>query len=404
MSIRRYIQISAVIAAFILIAMVWHAWLAAHDEQLRMQAVIKTQSQVIEAANAREQSRAVDLNQTLAEIAKLKHETQTPQQILQQLPKYLQLPQPITMGQSGDANQRVAGEASTQSHLGTGGQIRADEEGSRVSSKSRPPKVLNSLVGKFDAVRRVFEGRAAPGADNASSRANRSEDLASDQAQNSESQYADGAQDDGSIAHGHAASAKKTERELPEAPLRTARDIARTRFSCIGASDSSDPKNAQNSSTVRDCSPGASSGGSADEGSRYVRSAVNTGDTDILSAKNPSQIREAQTNAKPPSANILTANPGTLSSGSAEIPAADIKPLYDYVQDCRACQAQLSAAKQDQLDDIAKLAALTRERDVAVTAAKGGTLWRRLRRNAAWFAVGAATGVAFAAAAHHATP
>jgi hypothetical protein len=74
---------------------------------------------------------------------------------------------------------------------------------------------------------------------------------------------------------------------------------------------------------------------------------------------------------------------------SAQIPAADLKPLYDYIQDCRSCQAQLAAAKLDTADNAAKLSAITRERDAALTAAKGGTFWRRLRRNALWFAVGA---------------
>ncbi|HKV06300.1 MAG TPA: hypothetical protein VJO53_14480 [Candidatus Acidoferrales bacterium] len=82
----------------------------------------------------------------------------------------------------------------------------------------------------------------------------------------------------------------------------------------------------------------------------------------------------------------------------AQIPASDLKPLYDYVQDCRACQAQLAAARQDKFDDAARIAALMRERDAAITAAKGGTFWRRLRRNTLWFVVGAGIGAAAARA------
>jgi len=67
-------------------------------------------------------------------------------------------------------------------------------------------------------------------------------------------------------------------------------------------------------------------------------------------------------------------------------------PLYDYVQHCRACQLQLTAAKQNATDDAAKIRALTRERDAAVTAAKGGSFWLRLKRNAHWLAIGAAVG------------
>lgn len=75
-----------------------------------------------------------------------------------------------------------------------------------------------------------------------------------------------------------------------------------------------------------------------------------------------------------------------------QIPAADLKPLDNYIQDCRACQEKLSAAQQNSADDATKIAALTNERDAAVTAAKGGTFWRRLRRNAEWAAVGTAAG------------
>jgi hypothetical protein len=70
--------------------------------------------------------------------------------------------------------------------------------------------------------------------------------------------------------------------------------------------------------------------------------------------------------------------------------AADLAPLYNYVQDCRACQLQLTAAKQNASDDAAKIHALTLERDAAITAAKGGPFWLRLKRNAHWLAIGAA--------------
>jgi hypothetical protein len=86
---------------------------------------------------------------------------------------------------------------------------------------------------------------------------------------------------------------------------------------------------------------------------------------------------------------------------SAEIPAADLKPLYDFVQDCRACQLQLAAAKQDATDNALKIGALTRERDAAVTSAKGGTFWLRLRRNAYWLVIGAAASAGVLCASGH---
>ena len=84
---------------------------------------------------------------------------------------------------------------------------------------------------------------------------------------------------------------------------------------------------------------------------------------------------------------------------TAELPATDLKPLYDFVQECRACQVQLSAANADLSDEKVKSAALAKERDVAVRASKGGNLWTRLRRNARWFAVGAGFGAVAAVAA-----
>jgi hypothetical protein len=87
-------------------------------------------------------------------------------------------------------------------------------------------------------------------------------------------------------------------------------------------------------------------------------------------------------------------------SQNAVIPAADLKPLFDFAATCKECQAKLSAAAADKADDAVKLAALTKERDVAVTAAKGGSKWQRIKRAAKWFGIGALVGAAGAAAAH----
>jgi hypothetical protein len=102
----------------------------------------------------------------------------------------------------------------------------------------------------------------------------------------------------------------------------------------------------------------------------------------------------------PESSALTAAQQGTTRANAApaapqstaEIPAADLAPLYSHVQDCRACQLQLTAAKQNATDDAAKILALTHERDAAVTAAKGGPVWLRLKRNAHWLAIGAAVG------------
>ena len=83
---------------------------------------------------------------------------------------------------------------------------------------------------------------------------------------------------------------------------------------------------------------------------------------------------------------------------AAIVPQADLKPLYDYLQDCRACQASLTVSRDDLADERAKLAALTAERDAAIRAARGGGFWSRLRRNTKWFVIGVAAGALAAAA------
>ena len=73
-------------------------------------------------------------------------------------------------------------------------------------------------------------------------------------------------------------------------------------------------------------------------------------------------------------------------------PAADLKPLYDFAADCKACQAKLGAAQAGLADEKLKSQALGRERDDVLQAARGGSVLRRIARAVKWFAIGAAAG------------
>ncbi len=94
----------------------------------------------------------------------------------------------------------------------------------------------------------------------------------------------------------------------------------------------------------------------------------------------PSATRPG-TNAQPPS-----------PAAKVEIPAADLKPLYDFAVDCKACQARLAAAHADLADEQTKTRSLSRERDDALRMARGGSVVRRIVRAAKWFVIGAAAG------------
>jgi hypothetical protein len=127
---------------------------------------------------------------------------------------------------------------------------------------------------------------------------------------------------------------------------------------------------------------------------------------EVQSAASPSS------NAKFPdsSASGKAANPlaGPRSSSESPMPAKvqtvipdqDLKPLYDFALDCKACQAKLDAAQGDLADEQAKTAVIGKERDAALKAAKGGSMWRRTIRAAKWFALGAAAGALAGKSAH----
>jgi uncharacterized protein YoxC len=83
---------------------------------------------------------------------------------------------------------------------------------------------------------------------------------------------------------------------------------------------------------------------------------------------------------------------------TVEIPQADLKPLYDAAEDCRACQTELSSAQADLADEKSQLTALTAQRDAALKQAKGGSFWARTRRAAKWLLIGAAAGAVAARA------
>jgi type II secretory pathway pseudopilin PulG len=119
----------------------------------------------------------------------------------------------------------------------------------------------------------------------------------------------------------------------------------------------------------------------------------------------PAQIvRELPSQISLPSPIVLQSAPALPDSPTpktnAVIPAEDLKPLYDFTIDCKACQAKLTATQADLSDERQKTTALTRERDDALRIARGGSAWRRIGRAAKWFFIGAAAGAVAAKTAH----
>lgn len=101
-----------------------------------------------------------------------------------------------------------------------------------------------------------------------------------------------------------------------------------------------------------------------------------------------------------PAANAKPAGNAKQAESQAVIPFQDLKPLYDFTIDCKACQARLTAAQADLNDERTKTAALTKERDHALQIARGGSPFRRIARGTKWFLIGAAAGALAAKFAH----
>lgn len=123
--------------------------------------------------------------------------------------------------------------------------------------------------------------------------------------------------------------------------------------------------------------------------------------------KKPEEIVKDLPAAFPPLPHPLSVSfpsAAPIASGAPEppaiitVPSEDLKPLFDQLETCRACQQQLAGAEQDLSDERAKVTALKIERDAAVKAAHGGGFWSRFRSGVKWFAIGGAMGAVAASA------
>jgi hypothetical protein len=108
-------------------------------------------------------------------------------------------------------------------------------------------------------------------------------------------------------------------------------------------------------------------------------------------AANPNQKADAPASATAAKPDKPQPQPPPVQP-QATIPAADLKPLYDFAIDCNSCQAKLTATQSDLADEKSKSATLTKERDAAIRIAKGGTVLQRVATAAKWLLIGAAAG------------
>lgn len=93
---------------------------------------------------------------------------------------------------------------------------------------------------------------------------------------------------------------------------------------------------------------------------------------------------------------------------TAQIPQADLPALRNQVEACQECFVKLASAQQDaaslksQLQLAGEqLSAVTKERNAAVKASKGGGFWSRVKTGVKFFAIGAGFGAAAVCGSGH---
>jgi hypothetical protein len=86
-----------------------------------------------------------------------------------------------------------------------------------------------------------------------------------------------------------------------------------------------------------------------------------------------------------------------LPPPEAKLDAEQLKALFDFSVQCKACTVESGKLKADLADAAVTQQALEKQRDEAVKAAKGGGFWRRFKSGMKWFAIGAAAGAIAAA-------
>jgi hypothetical protein len=113
---------------------------------------------------------------------------------------------------------------------------------------------------------------------------------------------------------------------------------------------------------------------------------------DVLPLPTPLTVPAQTANAGLPATPGGSKQPTVTPNPKLQLPAENLKSLYDFAVNCQECQAQLAATQANLKDEQTKTQALSRERDTALQAARGGSVLRRVVRAAKWFVIGAAAG------------
>jgi hypothetical protein len=394
-ALRRHAILFLLGVTIVALALLGRSWLDAHDASMRLQATLAAQQKTITDADQRQSTRDAQLTQSLAQISAAKEKVQTPAQavaaLTQAIPQLIAgepggqtLPSPITI------ELPPATSTSKSSAAKSTGSTKSSAQKSGTENSSSPNANASSAAGDVVAQFGAALASATNSGGPTQNPANGSASTNTVTAANNSANNFDASASKGSSANSDSTVKSATATKYPWTSLK----LELTKLGVGHAtqvSAKSDLEDREGSSTSQQGSAaGKNSAGTA----TTLSAASASGNVATQSASN------AQTNSLPTTgANAQGTTSSTQTNAQQpaiiRVPQADLKPLYDAVEDCEVCQAKLTAAQGDLSDETAKFAAATAQRDAAISSARG-TFWTRTRTAAKWLIIGAAAGAVLA--------
>jgi trimeric autotransporter adhesin len=429
-ALRRHAILFLLGVTIVALALLGRSWLDAHDAAARLQATLSAQQKTITDADQRQTTRDAQLTQTLAQIAAAKEKVQTPAQaataLTQAIPQLiagepggLTLPSPITI-------QLPTATSAAKSSLAAKSSAQKSGAANSSAQNTNAPSATGDVVAQFGAAlasatnsgggtQNPANGSASANSVTTTNNSDESATSASAKTTASSANSDSTAKSSSATKYpwtalkleltklgiGHAAQSAPNQPAAANAAGDSSaakKDLENREGSTTSQKGSATAQNAPGSPNAQ--SPASASGNvatqsapSAQTNSLPQTAANAQGSSSSTSAKINS---DAQAGASAQSSSSSTATQtGVAPPAIIQVPQADLKPLYDAVEDCEVCQAKLTAAQGDLSDETKKFAAATAQRDAAISAARG-TFWTRTRSAAKWLIIGAAAGAVLA--------
>jgi hypothetical protein len=392
-ALRRHAVLFLLGVTIIALVLLGRSWLDAHDSSMRLQATLAAQQKTITDADQRQSTRDAQLTQTLAQIAAAKEQVQTPAQAAAALTQAI--PQLIARGPSG---QTLPSPITIELPPATGAAKSAAQKSGIANSSTQngnASAITGDVVAQFGAALASATNSGGATQNSANGSATSASSTATNSATNTDSSVKPSA----TIKYPWTAlKLELTKLGIGHAtPMPANKDLENQKGSSASRQGSTTGKNSTGSTSSQ--SAASASGNSATQAASNTQTNSlpasterSASSTQINSATQLNSATQSGVNAQDNSSSTQTSAP---PPAIIRVPQADLKPLFDAVEDCQVCQAKLAAAQGDLSDETTKFSAAAAQRDAAISAARG-TSWTRARTAAKWMVIGAAAGAVLA--------